>query len=198
LLLFAHLGFCTEDKGIPGWILGLPLDRLAWFIEGYRVGDGVHSGKKLDAGIRHEFSTVSERLKDDLIVAFARFGLLPSVGLYSTTFKQRTGDRRYPFWRLTLPNVSPWSPLEWPGGVTQKLNARRTGDLIWASVQRISEIPGTPLVYDFCVPGRENFWAGSGVMAHNTYGPRLRPRDGRVVSNFLDQAMDGKPLTIYG
>ena len=32
----------------------------------------------------------------------------------------------------------------------------------------------------------------------NTYGPRLRPADGRVVSNFLVQAMDGKPLTIYG
>jgi dTDP-glucose 4,6-dehydratase len=32
----------------------------------------------------------------------------------------------------------------------------------------------------------------------NTFGPRLRPGDGRVVSNFLVQAMDGKPLTVYG
>ena len=32
----------------------------------------------------------------------------------------------------------------------------------------------------------------------NTYGPRLRPADGRVVSNFLVQAIDGKPLTMYG
>ncbi len=32
----------------------------------------------------------------------------------------------------------------------------------------------------------------------NTYGPRLRPGDGRVVSNFLVQAMDGAPITIYG
>ena len=32
----------------------------------------------------------------------------------------------------------------------------------------------------------------------NTYGPRLRPADGRVVSNFLAQAVEGKPLTIYG
>lgn len=32
----------------------------------------------------------------------------------------------------------------------------------------------------------------------NTYGPRLRPGDGRVVSNFLSQALAGKPLTIYG
>ena len=32
----------------------------------------------------------------------------------------------------------------------------------------------------------------------NCYGPRLRPGDGRVVSNFLVQALDGKPLTVYG
>jgi len=32
----------------------------------------------------------------------------------------------------------------------------------------------------------------------NTYGPRLRPDDGRVVSNFLFQALAGEPLTVYG
>ncbi len=32
----------------------------------------------------------------------------------------------------------------------------------------------------------------------NSYGPRLRPGDGRVVSNFLAQALAGKPLTVYG
>jgi dTDP-glucose 4,6-dehydratase len=32
----------------------------------------------------------------------------------------------------------------------------------------------------------------------NTYGPRLHPSDGRVISNFLVQALRGEPLTIYG
>jgi dTDP-glucose 4,6-dehydratase len=32
----------------------------------------------------------------------------------------------------------------------------------------------------------------------NTYGPRMRPRDGRVVSNFIVQALRGEPLTVYG
>ena len=36
------------------------------------------------------------------------------------------------------------------------------------------------------------------VRIFNTYGPRLRPADGRVVSNFLVQAIAGTPLTIYG
>jgi dTDP-glucose 4,6-dehydratase len=36
------------------------------------------------------------------------------------------------------------------------------------------------------------------VRIFNTYGPRMRQRDGRVVSNFLVQAIDGQPMTIYG
>ena len=32
----------------------------------------------------------------------------------------------------------------------------------------------------------------------NTYGPRMRFNDGRVVSNFVRQALDGAPLTVYG
>jgi dTDP-glucose 4,6-dehydratase len=32
----------------------------------------------------------------------------------------------------------------------------------------------------------------------NTYGPRMRPDDGRVVSNFVVQALSGEPLTVYG
>lgn len=36
------------------------------------------------------------------------------------------------------------------------------------------------------------------VRIFNTYGPRLHPSDGRVVSNFMMQALRGEPLTIYG
>ena len=36
------------------------------------------------------------------------------------------------------------------------------------------------------------------VRIFNVYGPRMRPTDGRAVSNFLTQALQGKPLTIYG
>jgi dTDP-glucose 4,6-dehydratase len=36
------------------------------------------------------------------------------------------------------------------------------------------------------------------VRIFNTYGPRMRPNDGRVVSNFVVQALRGDPLTIYG
>jgi len=36
------------------------------------------------------------------------------------------------------------------------------------------------------------------VRIFNTYGPRMHPNDGRVVSNFIVQALLGKPITIYG
>ncbi|MDP1858968.1 MAG: SDR family oxidoreductase [Gemmatimonadaceae bacterium] len=36
------------------------------------------------------------------------------------------------------------------------------------------------------------------VRIFNTYGPRMRPYDGRVVSNFIVQALRGEPITMYG
>jgi nucleoside-diphosphate-sugar epimerase len=36
------------------------------------------------------------------------------------------------------------------------------------------------------------------VRIFNTYGPRMQPHDGRVVSNFIVQALRGEALTIYG
>ncbi len=36
------------------------------------------------------------------------------------------------------------------------------------------------------------------VRIFNTYGPRLQPSDGRVISTFLTQALQGEPLTVYG
>lgn len=47
------------------------------------------------------------------------------------------------------------------------------------------------------------YWRQHGVSVRiarifNSYGPRLRPGDGRVVSNFIVQALRGEPLTVYG
>jgi dTDP-glucose 4,6-dehydratase len=36
------------------------------------------------------------------------------------------------------------------------------------------------------------------VRIFNTYGPRMRPNDGRVISNFIVQALRGEPLTVHG
>ena len=119
--LWDHLGFDRNRKRIPGWILGIAAQPAQVVPRGLPRRRWVHSGLKFEEGVRHEFSTVSEELKDDLIVALARFGICPSVGKYDTTFKQRTGERRYPFWRLTVPHVTPWSPLDWDRGCRSTL-----------------------------------------------------------------------------
>lgn len=36
------------------------------------------------------------------------------------------------------------------------------------------------------------------IRIFNTYGPRMRPTDGRVISNFLNQAIRNQPITLYG
>ena len=48
-----------------------------------------------------------------------------------------------------------------------------------------------------------DYWRQHGIeikvaRIFNTYGPRMHPNDGRVVSNFIVQALQGKPITIYG
>jgi len=35
-------------------------------------------------------------------------------------------------------------------------------------------------------------------MAHNTYGPRMRPHDGRAIPTFMRQALAGEPITVFG
>ena len=181
---------------IPAWIFQLPLSRLKYFIEGYREGDGTHT----DYLERRElaFNTVSEGLATDLTYLLLRFGIVASVGHYSTTYRARYGDRQFPFWRVTVCEVSDFDILTWDRGVRQALNATRSGDLVWAKVNALEPVEATEYVYDFSVPGYENFLAGNGVFAHNTYGPFMRPADGRVVSNFVVQALKNEPISIYG
>jgi dTDP-glucose 4,6-dehydratase len=46
---------------------------------------------------------------------------------------------------------------------------------------------------------RTSSGADTGILRiFNTYGPRMHPDDGRVVSSFIDQALNSKPLTVFG
>lgn len=51
--------------------------------------------------------------------------------------------------------------------------------------------------YIYCVRRKRRLNTGI-VRLFNTYGPRMDATDGRVISNFICQALAGKPLTIYG
>ena len=194
-MLFEEM-FQVLGPEIPPWILQLPLGRLKWFLDGYREGDGTHSGKK----VGHElcFDTASERRAKDLALILLRFGVVASFGRYETTFKRRYGERRFPFYRLTVCEMESFDILSWDQRSAQTLNARRQGDLVWAQVTAVAKSVATPFVYDFSVPEAENFFGGIGVCCHNTYGPRMRLTDGRAIPTFIRQALRGEPLTVYG
>jgi UDP-glucuronate decarboxylase len=194
-LLFTRI-LGLRERRIPSWILQLPLARAKYFLEGFRCGDGTHSGKKLGNEIC--FDTTSHELAIDLSYLLLRFRIVASFGRYETTYRQRYGDRRFPFYRLTVCSLDEFDVLRWDEGVTQRLNATRSGDLVWSAVREISPCVLTEYVYDFSVPEGENFFAGNGVCCHNTYGPRMRRRDGRVVPNFISQALLGEDMTVYG
>ncbi len=51
------------------------------------------------------------------------------------------------------------------------------------------------LVFDYV---RQHHLAAKVVRIFNTYGPRMHPNDGRVVSNFVIQALKGNDITLYG
>ena len=197
-LITGILGFggYSKERRIPTWILQLPLSRLKHFLEGYREGDGTHTN--LHEKRELAFNTSSERLASDLLYVLLRFGIVGALGKYETTFAKRYGEQRFAFWRVTICEVDNFDILQWDAGVKQTLNARRDGDLVWAKVTSLEPVETTPDVYDFCVPERENFIAGNGVCCHNTFGPRMRLIDGRIVPNFLKQALLGEPLTVYG
>ncbi len=183
-------------RRIPAWILQLPLSRAKHVLEGFRCGDGTHSGKKL--GNELVFDTSSEGLALDLNFLLLRFGIVASLGKYETTFRKRYGDRKFPFWRLTICALDEFDVLKWDAGVKQTLNARRMGDLVWSMVIGVEPCLVTGSVYDFSVPGHENFVAGTGVMCHNTYGPRMRLNDGRALPAFMSQALRGEDVTVFG
>jgi UDP-glucuronate decarboxylase len=188
--------FDVLGPAIPSWILQLPLARLKWFLEGYREGNGTHSGKKIGKELCLE--TVDGRRARDLTMLLLRFGIVASVGQCETTFKKKYGERRFPFHRLKVGEVSNFDVLTWDEGVDQRLNARRAGDLVWAVVRSVTKSVATPYVYDFSVPYAENFVAGNGVACHNTFGPRMRLNDGRAIPAFMTQALTNAPLTVFG
>ena len=186
----------SRETQIPSWILQLPLARLKYVLEGFKDGDGTHSGKKLNRELC--FDTTSKKLALQLNMALLRFGIVASVGKYTTTFKKKYGKRKFPFYRLTVCELSNFNILEWDKGVKQTLVAKRNGDLVWAWIKRIKKCKPSLYVYDFSVPGTENFVAGNGVFCHNTYGPKMREHDGRAIPEFISQALNNKPITVFG
>ena len=84
------------------------------------------------------------------------------------------------------------SPLEHPQKETYWGNVNPNGvRACYDESKRFGEMMTMLYVRKYGLDGRI-------VRIFNTYGPRMRKDDGRVVSNFINQAITGKPITVYG
>lgn len=83
-------------------------------------------------------------------------------------------------------------PLEHPQRETYRGNVNPVGP---RACYDEGKRAGETLCFDYDRAGRVSVRV---ARIFNTYGPRLRPEDGRVVSNLVDQALSDMPLTIYG
>src|SRR5579884_154319 len=83
-------------------------------------------------------------------------------------------------------------PLEHPQSETYWGNVNPVGP---RSCYDESKRFGEALVMAYC---RAHDLDARTIRIFNTYGPRMRRNDGRVVPNFIAEAIEGKPLTIYG
>lgn len=183
------------DKDIPSWILQLPKDQLIHFLHGFWEGD--NNPDLPTNGSSLVFNSSSQNIIEKLVLILAKFGLLSSVSEFDST-EEKGEIQQCKSYCLTVQGLENSSILALES-VKQNLQAQMTGNLAWAKVEAMEEFDIDDDVYDFSVPEHENFVGGTYcVCLHNTYGPRMLENDGRVVSNFIVQALKGIPLTVYG
>lgn len=181
--------FGKTEKDIPNWILQLPQAQLICFLQGFGAGNNLEN----EPGSSLVFRSYSQAIAEKLVLILAKFGLVADVS--ETEAKDKKTDKTY---QIKVEGLTD-NKIENLSNVKQNISAPSTGDIAWAKIESIEEFEIDDDVYDFSVPNYENFIGGSyGIFAHNTYGPRMLENDGRVVSNFIVQALKGIPLTVYG
>ena len=183
------LNFGNQEKDIPNWILQLPEQQLIRFLKGFVAGNNLEN----QLNFHLEFKTDSQLVAEKLVLILSKFGLVADVSEIEVNEEDIAKTYRIIIEGLEDKNIHNLSKVE------QKISALTTGDIAWGKIESIEEFEIDDYVYDFSVPNYENFIGGSyNVFAHNTYGPRMLENDGRVVSNFIVQALRGIPLTVYG
>ncbi|MEB3343775.1 MAG: GDP-mannose 4,6-dehydratase [Okeania sp.] len=182
-LIADGFNFGRKEKDIPNWILQLPPKQLIKFLQGFAEGNDVED--KLSS--KFEFESDRQLVTEKLVLIFAKFGLVANVS-----------EIEAQIYRITVEGLE-YTNIQNLSNVQQKILAKTTGDIVWAKIESMEEFAIDDYVYDFSVPNYENFIGGTySIFAHNTYGPRMLENDGRVVSNFIVQALQGIPLTVYG
>jgi UDP-glucuronate decarboxylase len=110
-----------------------------------------------------------------------------------------TYRRRHPVATVLASSLGTWRLLELTRACGARLLQTSTSEVYGDVEPRSCHDEGKRNAEALCYAyAREHGVAVRVARLFNCYGPRLRPNDGRVVSNFIVQALTGQPLTIYG
>jgi len=194
--LFKSFGMAGagSSKCVPGWVLKLPKHRISKFLHGFWCGDGNHDAKTTGKFIL--FNNSNWGVIQGLNALLLRLGLLGSVHSFRTrAAKHKNYVTAH---RIEVHGVN--------GTEVDKLHelSPRNGsdvhaDIAFAEIKSIDRKTIDGFVYDFTVPGTENFFGGDlGIMCHNCYGPGMQKTDYRVLPNFGAKVLEKKPLQVYG
>lgn len=198
-LVEQSLGFSPDknaEKDIPNWVLQLPSEQLVYFLQGFWEGNSNEAHLISDIS-QWKLQSFSQKIIEKLVLIFTKFGIISSVSEVKEPQENCQENPRTSY-QLIIPGLRDNSLLNL-GKNSQQLSTPMTGHLAWAKVEKMVEFDLNEEVYDFSVPEGENFIGGTyGICCHNTYGPRMLENDGRVVSNFIVQALRNQPLTVYG
>lgn len=115
--------------------------------------------------------------------------LVNSTGTYNLLKHAAATGARF---LLTSTSEVYGDPLEHPQAESYRGNVNPVGPrACYDEGKRYAEAISALFMQKYGVDGRI-------VRIFNTYGPRNHPEDGRVIPNFITQALTGKPITIYG
>src|SRR5881396_2999889 len=186
LLALGHHVVCIDNfiTGRPENVSHLMGHERFSFVK-YNVCDFLHVDGPLDA-VLHFASPASPQDYLELPIATLKVGAL---GTHKALGLAKAKDSRFLLASTSEvygdPLVNPQPESYWgnvnpisPRGVYDE--AKRFGEAMTMAYHRYHKLD-TRIVRIF-----------------NTYGARMRPNDGRVVSNFIVQALKGEPLTVYG
>jgi UDP-glucuronate decarboxylase len=192
--LLASFEFYSGRKQIPNWIIQLPADQISKFLHGFWCGDGNHDAKT--TGEMIIFYSSEQKIIAGLNLLLMRLGHIGSILKFKT--RARKNGPVLEAWRIYVCGIEN-ANVESLHKVPSRNGNQFKKDIAFAKVKSIRYFDIDGFVYDFSVPDVENFFGGAfGIMCHNTYGQRMSVDDGRVVPNFICQAIRNEPITIYG
>ncbi len=185
----------SKNRYIPNDLLMLSKRQLKILFDAMMLGDGASDGRK--------FYSSSQRLLDNMQEILLKLGMAGTISLKDklrvTKMVFILTDKRKDFLTPLYPKrtIEKYNGFIWCINVPNHIiYVRRNGKALWCGncydeAKRFAEA----ITMAYC---RVHKIDTKIIRIFNTYGPRMRMHDGRVVPNFIFQALTNQPLTVYG